>query len=262
MYRLFIILILILLFAVIRLCAQTDTLGISDKMQTDKRWYQSRYIKESIAPIGLAAGGLVILAIPSLKEGLQDKMNWNDDLKPGYINMGDDFIRYVPTAATYILGDLLRDYGFQPKHRFIDRTVILAVSYVASDFVIHNTKKLTKSIRPGRNPSNTDYSLPSQHTAMAFVGATFLHRELGHISPWISVGGYVVASYVGYSRIARNRHWTSDVLLGAAVGILMTNATYLAYDGVMSLFKKGDELSISPYFDMGNTAGIYVCYKF
>jgi membrane-associated phospholipid phosphatase len=88
---------------------------------------------------------------------------------------------------------------------------------------------------------------------MAFVGATFLHRELGHISPWISVGGYLAASYVGYSRIARNRHWTSDVLMGATVGMLMTNATYWAYDGIMSLLSKTDKsVSLAPYTDLEN----------
>lgn len=258
--RVYIILFLLLIACVAKAKAQADSL--QTESDNDKRWYQSRYVKESIAPLSLAAGSVVVLTVPGLKEGLQDKLNWNDDLKPGYVNMGDDYIRYLPTVATYLLGDALADYGFRPKHRFIDRTVILAVSYIASDFVVHNTKHLTKSIRPGRGPESTDYSFPSQHTAMAFVGATFLHRELGHVSPWISVGGYAVAGYVGYSRIARNRHWTSDVLMGAAVGILMTNATYWAYDGVMGLFSKGDNLSVSPYFGADDTAGIYVCYQF
>lgn len=245
--------------------AQQDTLSVMSSSTLNvphQKWYQSKYVKESIAPVSLAAASGIILAIPDLKENLQNKLNWNDDLKPGYVNMGDDYIRYLPTVATYVLGDILSDYGFRPKHRFIDRTVILAVSYIASDFVVHNTKHWVKSIRPGRGPESTDYSFPSQHTAMAFVGATFLHHELGYISPWISVAGYLTACYVGYSRIARNRHWTSDVLMGAAVGILMTNASYWAYDGIMGLFSKKDELTVTPYFDVDNTAGVAVCYRF
>ena len=223
--------------------------------------YKHSYLKESIAPVSLAAGSLIILAVPNLKESIQDKMNWNDDLKPGYINMGDDYIRYLPTAAVYLLSDVLADYGFRPKHNFFERTGLIAVSYVFNDFVVHNTKKLTKSSRPGRDPANQDYSFPSQHTAMAFVGATVLHKELGHISPWISVAGYAVASYVGYSRIARNRHWSSDVLMGAAIGILTTNITYWAYDGLKCLVIKKKELSVTPYMGIED-AGVYVTYNF
>jgi len=91
------------------------------------------------------------------------------------------------------------------------------------------------------------------------VAATFLDHELGYISPWISVGGYAAATWVGIARVANDYHWTSDVLMGAAVGILMTNATYWAYDGVMKLFPK--KLTIAPLIDPQQT-GIYLCYKF
>ncbi len=240
--------------------AQSDTTVVTDSFQVHKteqtvKWYNSQYVQESIAPVSLALGSAIILVVPGLKGGLQSKLNWNDDLKPGYINLGEDYVRYAPAVAEYALSLC----GMKSKHRFIDRTVVLAVSYIASDFVVYNMKNITKSLRPGRLPGNTDYSLPSQHTAMAFVAATFLDHELGYISPWISVGGYVAAGYVGYVRIARNRHWTSDVLMGAAVGMLMTNATYWAYDGVMKLFPKN--LTIAPTIDPQQT-GLYVCYTF
>lgn len=256
-------LVILTLFISIKLIAQTDTIQSKDTVSlhsdiSSPKWYSSRYVHESIAPVSLALSSAVILTVPGLKEGIQNKFNWDDDLKPGYINLGDDYVRYAPAVAAYALSFC----GLKSKHRFIDRSIILAVSYVASDFVVYNTKNITKSPRPGRlpdDPEYTDYSFPSQHTAMAFVAATFLDHELGYISPWISVGGYLAASYVGYVRIARNRHWTSDVLMGAGVGILMTNATYWAYDGVMKLFPKN--LTISPVIDPQQT-GLYVCYKF
>ena len=257
--RILLIFVSVLIFST-NLVAQSDSLKTNDSISAKlpaikKNWFQSRYIQESIAPVSLALGSVAILSIPNLKENLQQKLMWNDDLKPGYINLGEDYIRYAPAVAAYAISFC----GVKSKHRFIDKTVILAVSYISSDFVVYNMKNITKSLRPGRLPGNTDYSLPSQHTAMAFVAATFLDHELGYISPWISVGGYVAASYVGYARIARNRHWTSDVLMGAGVGILMTNATYWAYDGVMKLFPKN--LTISPVIDSQQT-GLYFCYKF
>ncbi len=255
-----IILVFFALLSAVSINAQRDSLKSIDTVSIEtheiqNQWYQSRYIHESIVPVSLALGSLTIIAIPGLKEDLQKRLVWNNDQLPGYTNLGDDYVRYVPAVAEYVLSA----FGLKSKHRFIDRSVILAIAYIASDFVVYNGKKITKSPRPsGRTTSSDGYSLPSQHAAMSFVAATFLDHELGYISPWISIGGYLTASYVGYARIVRNAHWTSDVLMGAGVGILMTNATYWAYDGVMKLLPK--KLTVSPVIDPGQV-GIYFCYK-
>jgi len=248
-----VLLLLIILFSV-ELYSQNDSVKVIDStsVKTNSPWYKSRYIHESFVPFCLAASSLTIMAIPNLKENLQSKLNWNNQKSPNYINLGDDYVRYAPSVAAYALSA----FGLKSKHRFIDRSVILAISYIASDFVVYNTKNITKEARPNKDGFN---SMPSQHAAIAFVGATFLDHELGYISPWISVGGYLTASYVAYARVARNAHWTNDVLMGAAVGMLMTNATYWAYDGVMKHFSKN--LSISPVIDSQQT-GLYVCYTF
>ncbi len=234
--------------------AQTDSVKVGNNTSIKQKheWLKTKYVQESIVPLGLAATSLTIIAIPNLKENLQNKLNWNNQANPEYIDLGDDYVRYAPAVAAYTLSLC----GLKSKHKFIDRTAILAVAYIASDFVVHNTKQIVKAPRPDRS-ENT--SMPSQHTAMAFVAASFLDHELGYISPWISVGGYAAASYVGYARVARNAHYTSDVLMGAAVGMLITNATYWAYDGVMKLFP--EKLTVSPIVDFQQT-GVYVCYKF
>jgi membrane-associated phospholipid phosphatase len=253
--------------------AQSDSIKVSDSISINsnglpKKWFNSHYIKESIVPVSLTLGSVAIITIPGLKESLQKPLSWNwdettktynynlslDGLPHNYLL--EDDIRYAPVVAAYALSLC----GLKSKHRFIDRSAILLVSYVASDFVVYRGKKLTKSLRPGRDEnSKDDYSMPSQHTAMAFVAASFLDHELGYISPWISVGGYAAASWVGIARMANNSHWASDVLMGAAVGLLTTNATYWAYDGVMKLFPK--HLTIAPIIDTQQT-GLYVCYKF
>ena len=211
------------------------------------------FLKKEIVPICLAATSLTIMAIPNLKEKIQPNLNWNNQLNnPNYIDLGDDYVRYAPAVAAYALSAL----GLKSKHRFIDRSVILTVAYITSDFVVHNTKNLTKVARPNNDAFN---SFPSQHVAVAFIAASFLDHELGYISPWIPVGGYLAAGYVAYARVARNAHWTSDVLMGAAVGITMTNLSYWAYDKIMSTFPKN--LTLTPIIDNQQT-GLYVCYRF
>ena len=228
---------------------ELDTvLSLQDTQKTE-----SSFLKKEIIPISLATTSLAIMAIPNLKENIQSRLNWNNPLNnPEYIDLGDDYLRYAPAVAAYALSAL----GLKSKHRFLDRSAILAVAYIASDFVVHNTKNITKVERPNQDEFT---SMPSQHTAVAFIAASFLDHELGYISPWISVGGYLAAGYVAYARVARNAHWTSDVLMGAAVGLTMTNLTYLAYDGIMRLFPKN--LTLSPIVGSQQT-GLYVCYRF
>lgn len=60
-------------------------------------------------------------------------------------------------------------------------------------------------------------AMPSGHTAMAFALATSLSDDIDR--PWATVGLYTMAGAVGWSRINDNRHWLSDVVAGAALGI-------------------------------------------
>jgi len=71
--------------------------------------------------------------------------------------------------------------------------------------------------------------MPSGHTAQAFVSATILDIEYREISPWISVGGYAVATTTAIYQMANNKHWISDVLIGAGKGIFSTKAVYFTH---------------------------------
>ena len=63
-----------------------------------------------------------------------------------------------------------------------------------------------------------DNSLPSGHTAVAFALATSLARETPDI--WTDLGFFTLATVTAYARMHDDKHWASDVVLGAGVGIL------------------------------------------
>jgi membrane-associated phospholipid phosphatase len=67
------------------------------------------------------------------------------------------------------------------------------------------------------HPLTGRVSMPSGHTALAFCLATSLADDINR--PWATVGLYSMAGAVGLSRINDNRHWLTDVVAGAAVGI-------------------------------------------
>ena len=97
-------------------------------------------------------------------------------------------------------------------------------SYAVMAAFVNGIKYTASEMRPDGSTRN---SWPSGHTATAFVGATILHKEYGLTrSPWYSIAGYTIATGTGVMRVLNNRHWISDVLSGAGIGILSTELAY------------------------------------
>lgn len=78
-----------------------------------------------------------------------------------------------------------------------------------------------------------------------FMTATMLNKEYGHYSPWVGISAYGVATATGLMRMANNKHWLSDVLVGAGIGIISTELGYWIAD---KIFKdKGLNITESKY---------------
>ena len=65
-------------------------------------------------------------------------------------------------------------------------------------------------------------SFPSGHTVAAFAAAAAMTTEITRDNPeikwWVGSLFYGSATLVGVSRIYNNKHWASDVVMGAAIG--------------------------------------------
>lgn len=66
-------------------------------------------------------------------------------------------------------------------------------------------------------PDGGKHSFPSGHTSMAFAGAEFIRKEYGW--GW-GTPALLAAGFVAWSRVEVKRHYTRDVLAGAAIGML------------------------------------------
>lgn len=144
---------------------------------------------------------------------------------PKAYKSSETYIQYLPLAAT--LG--LKAFGVESRSSWAR----MAVSGAAGGAImLAATQSMKHLISTGRPDNSDDHSFPSGHTATAFVTATILHREYGHISPLVSIGGYATAAATGILRIRKNRHWASDVAAGAGIGILATELGYCITDAL------------------------------
>ena len=80
------------------------------------------------------------------------------------------------------------------------------------------TNILKYSVREKRpDPSTSKVSFPSGHTTTAFTFASVVGFQHG---PWWGGASYLMASFVGFSRLNDNAHHLHDVLAGALIGTI------------------------------------------
>lgn len=138
----------------------------------------------------------------------------------------DDYSQLSP----YVVIAGMKALGYQGRSSW-DRLMTSALlSNGVMALIVNATKYSVKEMRPDNSTAN---SFPSGHTSTAFTAATILHKEYGLTrSPWFSVGGYTVAIGTGFMRVLNNRHWISDVIAGAGVGLISTEVGYFLADQI------------------------------
>jgi membrane-associated phospholipid phosphatase len=67
------------------------------------------------------------------------------------------------------------------------------------------------------NGKSISSSFPSGHTTVAFAAATVFALEYKD-KPFVPILAYSAATLIGLSRITENKHWATDVFIGAVLG--------------------------------------------
>ena len=136
-------------------------------------------------------------------------------------DLPDDVAEHVPMAAVVAL----RLAGVEGRSASWGQLALSAgAAYVVSAATTYGLKHVVSERRPDGSDCR---AFPSGHATMAFAGATALRHEYGHLSPWVSVGGYALAARVAADRVRRDRHYAHDVVAGAAIGAGVTELSYL-----------------------------------
>ncbi|HAT75753.1 MAG TPA: PAP2 family protein [Flavobacterium sp.] len=165
--------------------------------------------KQFIAPVALIASGALLMNT-ALNADLQK--NANHFFGENFHTTSDDYLPFVPVAQIY----LGKTFGYKPKNDFQHQTINIIVANAIGGTVFTALKHTVKEPRPDRSD---DFSFPSGHTSIAFTNAALLYYEYKDSNIWYASSGFLFATATGVLRIANNKHYTSDVLAGAGIGL-------------------------------------------
>lgn len=202
----------------------------------------------------------VPLIIGGLIEKHQDSKfrKLRNDFMPRFHRTLDNYTQIAPAAV--MVG--MKAAGVESRSSWGRMLLSDAFSVALMAGTVQGLKNTTNVMRPD---GSDNHSFPSGHTATAFMTATMLNKEYGYKSPWIGVGAYSVATATGLMRMANNKHWLSDVLVGAGIGIMATEFGYWLAD----LIYKDKGLNIKnrdvtdDEFDVGRNSflGLYMGFN-
>ena len=191
--------------------------------------------------LSVAAGGVAYLADESLRDAVRADGPQGSALLDGVAAFGNPY----GSPGALALSAVLYGGGLLAKRPVIAAAGFRGLESIAvSGLVTAAIKGAAGRKRPEISPEDAgsfvwmrgqreggDYqALPSGHATAAFAFATAVHLELRRRAPrharWVGVASYSVAAASAYARMHDDRHWFSDVVVGAGIGSVTAAAIH------------------------------------
>lgn len=209
-------------------------------------------LKRSILPVSMITAGII-----AYNSQFEKDLRYDIRAKVGngFQFQIDDYFQVVPIAEMY-LANALR---IEAKNHWFDQTKYLLISNAISSIITIGLKKNTQKTRPD---NSTKDSFPSGHTSFSFTNASVLMHEFKDSAPLLAYSGYFFSTTTSTFRMLNDRHWISDILVGAGIGILVTELVYYIEPlKNFNPFKKNKNINFVPMIDQ-NSKGFYFSYSF
>ena len=183
-----------------------------------------KYLFPTLAVVGVTAG---LIAVDPFISRYFATTNSFQDLNKALPGRGATYGLWLTPVALYAT-------GFFRKDAYMRDTALFAAEAVAGSEILTTVMKdldrrtrpaavgLTNSFADGWFESKGKWyqgngSFPSGHTIAAFAIATIVARRYSH-HHWLPFAAYGIATLVAFSRVTLLSHFSSDVLMGAALG--------------------------------------------
>jgi membrane-associated phospholipid phosphatase len=157
----------------------------------------------------LGVGGALALAAspedPRLTRTARGTEAFEETFDPGE-TLGSGWIQVGGALGTLALGHLTSS----PQMRATGSDLLRA--QILTGLLTQGLKRAIDRTRP----DGSHYSFPSGHASASFATAAVLQRHFGWM---VGVPAFGVAAYASTSRLSENRHYASDVIFGAALGL-------------------------------------------
>lgn len=213
-----------------------------------------------VALVGAGAAGIMLLD-STFKDFAQDDLRGSvtDNIADWTRPFGDSKILFPMTAGGYLVG------AVTGSRRLAAASLLGLQSLSIAAGMTEGIKRLAGRTRPNKTDnqwdfqglSGSDKSFVSGHATHAFAVATVFALEYrdSYVVPPLAYG---LATLAAYSRVNDNKHWVSDVALGAGVGFLIGVLTHR-----LSPFRASNNQNISVLpLTSGDAKGISVALKF
>lgn len=208
--------------------------------------------------IGVAgAVGLTYVFDEEIRDGFQrSRSRGVDNAADAATLVGDPFLHLGVAALVYGGGILADSPRWKETGEMMGEALILAdgATLILKEAVGRGRPNVARDkdvFRPFGFRSDYD-GFPSMHTASSFALASVISKTSQSLP--VSLISYSAAVCVGLSRLNLNKHWTSDVLMGAAIG-------ELAGWVVTSYHSRKDSLALVPAIMEGG-GGLALTGKF
>ncbi len=198
------------------------------------RWKKQQWITFG----GVVAGGTILYIFDDNTRNFfqsHQTTGFNRLSKYGLEPWGSGVYSLPFLGSYYLLGMVTKDQKAQ-------QVALAGVqAFVMGGISVSIVKRIFGRVRPfqhippnprlWKGPFKPEYeSFPSGHTTVAFSVATVFASAYND-KPWVGILSYGVATGVGLSRIYDDKHWSSDVLIGAALGFAVGKTVYHLMEG-------------------------------
>jgi membrane-associated phospholipid phosphatase len=164
-----------------------------------------------ILGIGGAGSGAIHPKDDSIAERIRAETGGRERFFEAGATIGDGAEQGAFALGMYIIGRASHSARISALGAdLVDAQIVNGVLTQGLKFAVKRTR-----------PNGSSHSFPSGHTSATFATAAVIHEHYG----WkVAVPFYALGGYVSASRMVDHEHFASDVIFGAALGIVSGRA--------------------------------------